>query len=123
MPHFVELKIYSCGKHCVKRRNCLLQAISPFLTMFSILYGTYFSFEMHFKMLSAICFNLDHSKILLSGNGLNPILLFATMHLLAHCRARSACRYMQSDLTMHSLLLCQQNSICFIIQQTEIYFV
>ena len=25
---------------------------------------------MHFKMLSAICFNLDQSKILLSGNGL-----------------------------------------------------
>ena len=25
---------------------------------------------MHFKMLSAICFNLDQPKILLSGNGL-----------------------------------------------------
>ena len=25
---------------------------------------------MHIKMLSAICFNLDQSKILLSGNGL-----------------------------------------------------
>ena len=25
---------------------------------------------MHFKMLSAICFNLDQSKILSSGNGL-----------------------------------------------------
>ena len=30
MPHFDTLKIYSCGK----------QAISPFLTMFSTLYGT-----------------------------------------------------------------------------------
>ena len=29
--------------------------------MFSTLYGTYFSFEMHFKMLSAIGFNLDQS--------------------------------------------------------------
>ena len=38
--------------------------------MFSILYGTYFPFEMHFKMLSAICFNSDQSKILSSGNGL-----------------------------------------------------
>ena len=38
--------------------------------MFSTLYGTYFSFQMDFKMSSAICFNLDHSKILLSGNGL-----------------------------------------------------
>ena len=40
--HFDALNIYSCGKHCEKRRNCLLQAISPFLTMFSTLYGTYF---------------------------------------------------------------------------------
>ena len=32
-PHFDTLKIYSCGKH-EKRRNCLEQAISPFLTMF-----------------------------------------------------------------------------------------
>ena len=23
MPHFDALKIYSCGKHCEKRRNCL----------------------------------------------------------------------------------------------------
>ena len=28
---------------------------------------------MHFKMLSAICFNLDQSKILSSGNGLNSL--------------------------------------------------
>ena len=44
MPHFDALKIYSCGKHCKKRRNCLSQAISPFLTMFSTLYGTYLPF-------------------------------------------------------------------------------
>ena len=24
MPHFDAVKIYSCGKHCEKRRNCLL---------------------------------------------------------------------------------------------------
>ena len=23
MPHFDALKIYNCGKHCEKRRNCL----------------------------------------------------------------------------------------------------
>ena len=39
--------------------------------MFSTLYDTYFSFSMHFKMSSAICFNLDQFKILSSGNGLN----------------------------------------------------
>ena len=70
MPHFEALKTYSYGKHCEKRRNCLLQAISPFLTMLSTLYGTYLSFWMHFKMLSEICLNLDQSKILSSGNWL-----------------------------------------------------
>ena len=44
MLHFDAIKINSCGKHCEKRRNCLKQAISPFPTMFSTLYGTYFSF-------------------------------------------------------------------------------
>ena len=44
MPHFDTLKIYSYGKYCGKRRNCLEQAISPFHTMFSTLYGTSYSF-------------------------------------------------------------------------------
>ena len=44
--------------------------------MFSTLYGTYFSFEMHHKMLSAICFNLDQSKILSSGNGVKASPLY-----------------------------------------------
>ena len=39
MPHFDTLNI---RKHCEKRRNCLLQAISPFLTKFSTLYGACF---------------------------------------------------------------------------------
>ena len=38
--------------------------------MFSTLDGTYFSSKKHFKMLSAIRFNLDQSKILSFGNGL-----------------------------------------------------
>ena len=38
--------------------------------MFSTQYDTYFSFQMRFKMSSAICFNLDQSKILSSDNGL-----------------------------------------------------
>ena len=70
MPHLDALKMYSCGKHCEKRRNCLVQAISPFLSMFFTLYGSSFSFGIHFKLSSAICFNLDQSKILSSGNGL-----------------------------------------------------
>ena len=38
--------------------------------MFSTLYGIYFSFQMHFKMSSAICFNLDRSRTWSSGNRL-----------------------------------------------------
>ena len=33
MPHFDALKIYSCGKHCEKRRDC-----------FYTLYDSYFPF-------------------------------------------------------------------------------
>ena len=69
MPHFDALKIYSCGKMCEKWRICLEQAISPFFTMFSNLHGTYLSFYMYFNRSSAICFNLDQSKILSSANG------------------------------------------------------
>ena len=36
-----SLDIDSCGKNCAKRRNCLEQTTSPFLTTFSNLYGTY----------------------------------------------------------------------------------
>ena len=38
--------------------------------MFYTLNGTYL-FEMHFKMLYAICFSLDQRKKISSGNGLS----------------------------------------------------
>ena len=41
-----------------------------FSQCFLPVYGTYFLFYMHFKMSSAICFNLDQSKMSSSGNGL-----------------------------------------------------
>ena len=78
MSHFDALQIYSFGKHCEKRRNCLVQAISPFFSQcFPKLYGTiffffFFYFKWTLKMSSALCFNLDQSKILSSGNGLIP---------------------------------------------------
>ena len=56
MRHLQALKIYSCGKHCEKRRNCNMALI--------------FYSECTLKMSSAICFNLDQSKILSSANGL-----------------------------------------------------
>ena len=33
IPHFDALKMDSCGKHCEKRRNCLLQAVPSSLIM------------------------------------------------------------------------------------------
>ena len=89
MPHFDTVTIYSSGKHCEKRRNCSSQAISPFLTMFSTLYGTYFSFQMHFKMSSAICFNLDQSNILSSGNG---ILYYKKLCMTPLCIKKKNCK-------------------------------
>ena len=41
--------------------------------MFSTLYGTYFPFYMHFKMLSVIRFNLEQSKNVSFGNGLTDL--------------------------------------------------
>ena len=66
MPHFDAVKTYCCGKHCEKRRTCLKQALSPFLTMFSTPYETYFSFSMHFKMLAVICLQQDRKAIMLT---------------------------------------------------------
>ena len=59
----------------MKKGKIAKQAISPFLTMFSTLYATYFSFQMHFKMSSTICFNLDQSKLLSSDNGLRTTIV------------------------------------------------
>ena len=44
LSHFDALKTYRCGKHHVKRRNCLRQAISPFLTVISTQCDAYFAF-------------------------------------------------------------------------------
>ena len=47
MLHFDALKIYSCEKHCNKKRNRLEQAIYHFLTMFSTVYGNFFFILTH----------------------------------------------------------------------------
>ena len=44
--------------------------------MFSTLYGTYYSFEMHFKNVICNMCDLDQSKMLSSGNGLNTIKIY-----------------------------------------------
>ena len=50
LPHFDPLKMFSSRKHCKKRKNCLFQAISCFLTVLSIQYGTF-----HFKCTLKCC--------------------------------------------------------------------
>ena len=65
----------------IVKRNCLQQAISPFLTMFSTLEGTYFSFQMYFKISSAMFqFGPDQSKILLSGSRLKGLNVITIKH-------------------------------------------
>ena len=49
---------------------------------------------MHFKLLSAICFNLDQSKILLSGNGLSYFTKgynFRSVKIESICRRQIKC--------------------------------
>ena len=58
-------------------KNCLLQAISPFSHNFFYLIWYLLSILNALWIWSAICFNLDQSKILSSGNELN--LLFSTL--------------------------------------------
>ena len=94
MPHFDTQKIYSCGKHCEKRRNCL----------FSTLYGTYFPSEMHFKMWCAICFYLEKSKILSSGNGLKLIFCWACMQWARHRRQNVTLMYVPGCVYSYVIL-------------------
>ena len=69
-PAFYTLKELSFGKHSGNMRNCLNRTISPFPTMFSTLYDSYFLIQTHLDMLSATSLNLDQSKIFLSCNRL-----------------------------------------------------
>ena len=68
-------------KYCGKMRNCSLRAISPFPTDLCSRHiktrACLGKGEMQFKMSFALCFSLDQSKILSSGNGLNTIPLIS----------------------------------------------
>ena len=70
MPHFDALKIYGCGNIVRKGEIACNKQFLLFSPCFIPCTALNFSFQMHFKMSSAICVNLDQSKILLSGNGL-----------------------------------------------------
>ena len=56
-------------KHCGKRRNCSLRAISPFPAVFSTLLENYLPFSSNLKMSSANYFSLEESKICCLGKG------------------------------------------------------
>ena len=68
-------------KHCVKRRDCLLPAISPFQTMFFIPLKKFQSFPSTLKLSSAKSFSLEESKICRLPNN-KPIP--KQWHLLTH---------------------------------------
>ena len=63
MTHFDAPGKQAFRKHCVKRRNCLLQAISPFPPVFSNLLGNFLPILSNLKMSSANSFSLEESKI------------------------------------------------------------
>ena len=48
--------------------------------MFSTCLESFLPFSINLKLLSAICFSLDQSKILSSGNGLMLIVLYNTLY-------------------------------------------
>ena len=63
--------------------------------MFPIQYGTYFSFQMHFELSSAICFSLDQSEIFSSGNELKSSRLQVD-GLPLDCDIRALCSLVSS---------------------------
>ena len=69
MPYFDALKIVAVENILRKGEIACNKQFLLFSQCFSSLYGTYFSLSMYFKLSSAICFNMDQSKILSSGNG------------------------------------------------------
>ena len=50
-------------KHCEKRRNCSLRAISPFLIVFSTRLDNFLPFSSNLKLSSANSFSFEESKI------------------------------------------------------------
>ena len=55
--------VHVFSKHCEKRRNCSLRAISPFPTVFSTSLESFLQFSTNLKLSSANSFRLEESKI------------------------------------------------------------
>ena len=82
IPSFDAPEKEAFRKHCGKRRKCWRPAFSPFPTMFSTLHKTNFKLSFTFILSSANAFNLDQSKILSFGNGLNQYHTIPTLMTL-----------------------------------------
>ena len=84
-------------------------------------YGTYFSFEIHCKMSSAICLNLDQSKILSSGkeltysNTMTPFDASGKGAFWKHCGKRRNCLYKQFLLFPQCFLLYHRQKLSFLL--------
>ena len=68
-PGFCMSAVQVFNKSLLERRNCLLQAISPFLTVFSTCLEIILPFSSNLKLSSANSFNLEESKICRLGKG------------------------------------------------------
>ena len=68
-PGFYMSALKVFRKHCGKRRNCSLQSISPFPTMFYTLFENFLPFSSNLKLWSANCFSLEVSKMCGLGKG------------------------------------------------------
>ena len=68
-PGFYVSAVQVFLKHCGKRRNCSLRAISPFPTVFSILSENFLSISSNSKLSSANSLSLEESKSCQLGKG------------------------------------------------------
>ena len=105
-PHndtFWQVWERSCLKTLWEKEKLLVQAISPFPTMFSTLSKTEVIIFVIFDLSSANAFSLVWSKILLCGNELSLVLSSAFMKYFAYleCKVRSARKYIQSGPALH----------------------
>ena len=68
-PWFLHVCSTNHFKHCGKKRNCLLRAISLLLAMFSTSLENLLPFLTNLKLSSANSFSLEESKICRLGKG------------------------------------------------------
>ena len=108
-------------ENIVGKGEILVTSILPFPTMFSTLPCTNFSFSFIFILLPANAFNFGWSKILLSGQELNPLHESSKLHFVNNSllvreiyrQAGRACRlFFLSELrkktnthSVHSLII------------------